>query len=193
MTTKHGKLFVVSGPSGAGKTVLCSKMLERFQPRMVYSISATSRNPRGAEKDGAEYFFYSPERFEREIKDGCFAEWAKVHGNYYGTPRAFVDEKCRNGFHVLLNIDVQGALKIKVSYPDAVMVFIQPPSLQVLEERLRRRNMDSEESLRNRLANAKQEMECSDRYQHVLINDDLAKAEKDLEQIFLAHDAETRN
>lgn len=192
MSSKIGRLFVISGPSGAGKTVLCTKMMERFKPRMVYSISATSRKPRGTEKDGQEYFFYSSERFEREIKDGCFAEWAVVHGNYYGTPRAFVDDKCQNGFHVLLNIDVQGALKIKVAYPDAVMVFIQPPSLEILEERLRHRNMDSEESLRNRLANARKEMESRDRYQHILINDDLAQAERDLEKIFLAHDAETR-
>ena len=191
MNTEHGSLFVISGPSGAGKTVLCNKMLERFAPRMVYSISATSRSPRGGEKDGQEYFFYSLERFEREIREERFAEWATVHGNYYGTPKAFVDEKCGNGFHVLLNIDVQGALKIKKSYPDAVMVFIQPPSMEILEERLRRRNIDSEESLHNRLANARREMEYREHYQHVLVNDDLQQAVQELEKIFLAHGAGT--
>lgn len=189
----RGKLFVVSGPSGAGKTVLCNAMIERFKPRMVYSISATSRSPRGNERDGQEYFFYSKERFEREIKEDRFAEWATVHGNYYGTPKAFVDDKCQNGFHVLLNIDVQGAMKIKTAYSDAVMVFIMPPSMEVLEARLRHRNMDSEDSLKNRLANARREMASRDHYQHVLVNDDLARALTELENLFLAHDAETQS
>lgn len=179
-----GKLFVVSGPSGVGKTVLCSRMLEKFSPAMVYSISTTSRSPRGAEKEGQEYFFYSREQFEQAIKEDAFAEWAKVHDNYYGTPKRFIEEKTSGGLHVLLNIDVQGALKLRKVYPEAVLVFIMPPSLAVLEERLRKRNTDPEEVLQRRLANAREEMNHQKDYPHVLINDDLQDCSRQLSGIF---------
>jgi len=181
---RRGLLFVVSGPSGVGKTVLCSKMIERFHRQAVYSISATSRLPRGAEKEGQEYFFYSREQFEEAIKKEMFAEWAMVHGNYYGTPKAFLEKKLSGGKHVILNIDVQGAMKIKRSYPNAIMIFILPPSMEILEERLRKRNMDSEDVLRHRMANAQAEIEARNQYEHVLINDDLDEAVRNLENIF---------
>lgn len=176
----RGMLFVISGPSGVGKTVLCNRMIERFRPNMVYSISATSRLPRGGETDGQEYFFYTAERFEAEIKSNSFAEWAVVHGNYYGTPRAFLDSRRDSGKHVLLNIDVQGAFKIREVYPEAVLVFIMPPSIESLEERIRKRNMDTEDVLKNRLKNALEEMVCCDQYDHVIVNDDLAVATEGL-------------
>lgn len=169
----RGMLFVISGPSGVGKTVLCNRMIERFYPDMVYSISATSRAPRGGETDGQEYFFYTPERFEAEIKSDLFAEWAVVHGNYYGTPRSFLDQKRDMGRHVLLNIDVQGAFKIRKAYPESILIFIMPPSIESLEERIRKRNMDSEAVLQKRLINAREEMSCRDQYDHVIVNDDL--------------------
>ncbi|HNW34306.1 MAG TPA: guanylate kinase [Candidatus Ozemobacteraceae bacterium] len=172
----HGMLFVISGPSGVGKTVLCNEMIDRFHPNMVYSISATSRAPRGGEKDGQEYFFYTPKRFEAEIARGCFAEWAVVHGNYYGTPRAFLDRQRDTGRHVLLNIDVQGAFKIRKAYPESVMIFIMPPSIESLEKRIRNRNMDTEDVLQQRLKNAREEISCRDQYDHILVNDDLSVA-----------------
>lgn len=179
----RGMLFVISGPSGVGKTVLCNRMIERFRPNMVYSISATSRLPRGGETDGQEYFFYTAELFESEIKKDSFAEWAVVHGNYYGTPRAFLDSQRDAGKHVLLNIDVQGAFKIRKEYPESVLIFIMPPSIESLEDRIRKRNMDTEDVLKHRLKNALDEMACCNQYDRVIVNDDLGVATEGLATI----------
>ncbi len=178
-----GCLFVVSGPSGVGKTVLCNRMIERFAPALVYSISATTRAPRGAEKHGVEYFFYTEAEFKEAIARDRLAEWALVHGHYYGTPKAFLDDNRRAGRHILLNIDVQGGMKIKAAYPEAVLIFLQAPSFAVLEERIRRRNMDAEETVRQRLANAKVEMTFQGRYDVSIINDHLDRASDELEGI----------
>ncbi len=182
---KKGYMFVVSGPSGVGKTVLCNHIVEKFKPNVVYSISTTSREPRGGEKDGQEYNFCTASEFEEEIKNNAFAEWACVHGNYYGTPRKFLIDNVNAGRHVVLNIDVQGGMKIHKEYPESVMIFILPPSFEELEHRIRGRNMDSEESLKKRMVNARKEIDCSKQYKHCLINDDLEKAKVDLENIFL--------
>jgi guanylate kinase len=182
--TKKGYLFIVSGPSGVGKTVLCNEIVDKYSPKVVYSISATSREPRGGEKDGQEYFFFTPEEFKRKIEENKFAEWAFVHGNYYGTSKSFLERNINEGKHVILNIDVQGALKICKEYPEAIMVFILPPSLEELENRIRKRNMDSEDALRNRLENARRELEFKDKYTYSIINDDLNRAIKELSQIF---------
>jgi len=186
-SSSRGKIFIISGPSGVGKTVLCLRMMEKFQPELVYSISATSRNPRGNEKDGKEYFFYTREKFEEAIKAGLFAEWALVHDNYYGTPKSFLEENLAKGKSVLMNIDVQGALKIKECFPEAVLIFILPPSIEVLEERLRKRNQDSEETLRRRLLNAKIEMQFRNEYTHEVVNDDLETTVETLEKILRSH------
>lgn len=186
--TKKGYMFVVSGPSGVGKTVLCNHIVEKFKPNVVYSISTTSRLPRGNEKNGQEYNFCSTEEFEEAIKENAFAEWACVHGNYYGTPRKFLVDKINEGKHVVLNIDVQGGMKIHKEYPqEAIMIFILPPSFEELEHRIRGRNTDSEESLKKRMVNARKEIDCSKQYKHCLINDDLDKAKADLEKIFLSY------
>lgn len=179
-----GRLFIVSGPSGVGKTVLCNHLVERFRPHVVYSISATSRAPRGNEQDGQEYFFISRERFEQELAENLFAEWAVVHGNYYGTPKSFLDENRAAGRHVVLNIDVQGALSIRRQYSDAVLIFVLPPSIEELERRIRLRNRDSEDDLRKRLDNARAEMACRHEYTHSVVNDDLDLAKAELERIF---------
>ena len=171
-----GVLVVISGPYGVGKTVLCTRLLEEFAESMVFSISATSRAPRGSEQEGQEYFFYTRQRFEEAIAQDCFAEWALVHDNYYGTPKSFVDSHLNHGRHLLLNIDVQGAQKIKACYPRAVLVFIAPPSLSALEERLRKRNSDSEEALQRRLENARLELAHRSVYTHTVVNDDLERA-----------------
>jgi guanylate kinase len=182
---EKGFLFIVSGPSGVGKTVLCNEIVKRYAPNVVYSISATSRAPRGGETNGQEYYFYSNEEFEAAIERDEFAEWAYVHGNYYGTPRRFLEENLAAGKHVILNIDVQGAMKIRENYPDAVMVFISPPSFAELETRIRKRNMDSEASLRHRLENARKELDYKDQYRYSIINDNLPEAISELNEIFV--------
>lgn len=184
---KKGYIFVVSGPSGVGKTVLCNYIVEKYKPNVVYSISTTSRAPRGGEKDGQEYNFCTASQFEEAINENAFAEWACVHGNYYGTPRKFLMDNVNAGRHVVLNIDVQGGMKIHKEYPEAIMVFILPPSFEELEHRIRGRNMDSEESLKKRMINARKEIDYSKQYKYCLINDDLEKAKSDLEKIFLTY------
>jgi guanylate kinase len=180
---EKGYLFIVSGPSGVGKTVLCNEIVSTF-PKVLYSISATSRAPRGGEKNGQEYFFFSEDEFKAAIEKDEFAEWAFVHGNYYGTPLSFLEENINAGRHVILNIDVQGAFKIREKYPEAIMIFILPPSLEELESRIRKRNMDSEDALKHRLENAKKELSFKSQYTYSIVNDDLEKAIKELKEIF---------
>ncbi|MBU1109755.1 MAG: guanylate kinase [Candidatus Riflebacteria bacterium] len=186
-TTRKGYLFIVSGPSGVGKTVLCNSIVSKFAPAVVYSISTTSRAPRGGETNGQEYFFCTAEEFEKSIERNDFAEWAFVHGNYYGTPRRFLAANLDAGRHVILNIDVQGAMKIRDEYPESIMIFILPPNFDELESRIRKRNMDSEHSLRHRLENARKELDYRDQYQHIVVNDDLAAATGELTGIFAAY------
>lgn len=185
--TRKGYLFIVSGPSGVGKTVLCNAIVDKFSPDVVYSISTTSRAPRGGETNGQEYFFCSAEEFESAIGQGEFAEWAFVHGNYYGTPRHFLTKNLEAGRHVILNIDVQGAMKIREHYPESIMVFILPPNFDELECRIRKRNMDSEHSLKHRLENARKELDYRDHYHYTVINDDLDAAISELTDIFTGY------
>jgi len=186
-TTRKGYLFIVSGPSGVGKTVLCNAIVSKFAPDVVYSISTTSRAPRGGETNGQEYFFCTAEEFEKAIEHNEFAEWAFVHGNYYGTPRRFLANNLDVGRHVILNIDVQGAMKIREEYPESIMIFILPPTFDELESRIRKRNMDSENSLRHRLENARQELDYRDQYRYAVINDDLTAAIDELTSIFAGY------
>lgn len=182
---QKGFLFIVSGPSGVGKTVLCNEIVKRYAPHVVYSISATSRAPRGGETNGQEYYFYNIKDFEEAIQRDEFAEWAFVHGNYYGTPKRFLEANLNAGKHVILNIDVQGAIKIRENYPDAVTVFISPPSFAELEARIRKRNMDSEDSLKHRLENARQELDFKSQYRYSIVNDNLPDAISELNEIFV--------
>jgi guanylate kinase len=167
------RLIVLSAPSGAGKTTLCSRLLVDF-PSLKLSISTTTRAPRGNEQNGIHYHFVDTATFEREIRDGFFAEWANVHGNYYGTSKKTLEEFFRAGFSVLLDIDVQGAASLKKSYgPRCTTLFIAPPNLAVLESRLRARGTDSEESIQRRMQNASREMARSSEFDQHLVNDDL--------------------
>ncbi|PKL45103.1 MAG: guanylate kinase [Candidatus Riflebacteria bacterium HGW-Riflebacteria-1] len=186
-TTRKGYLFIVSGPSGVGKTVLCNAIVSKFAPDVVYSISTTSRAPRGGETNGQEYFFCTAEEFEKDIGRNEFAEWAFVHGNYYGTPRRFVTDNLDAGKHVILNIDVQGAMKIREAYPESIMIFILPPTFDALESRIRKRNMDSEHSLRHRLENARKELDYREHYKYTVINDNLDAAINELTDIFTGY------
>jgi guanylate kinase len=172
---KAGILFVISAPSGAGKSTLCHAVRNRF-PDLLYSISHTTRKPRQGEQDGVDYHFVNKEDFEAGIAESRWAEWAQVHGNYYGTPAGFLDGSIAAGQDVLLDIDVQGARQILERYPDSVTIFIMPPSLEVLRNRLESRGADSPETIDIRLKNAQLEMTHKDLYRHVIINDHLQDA-----------------
>jgi len=175
--SRTGLIIAVSAPSGGGKSSLCQRLLN-WSPNLVYSVSCTTREPRGGEQNGHDYFFLSVEEFERRIAVGDFLEHAKYNGNYYGTPRAFVEEHLAAGHDLLLDIEVQGARQVaqtvrsgKCAYPDAlVMIFLMPPSLELLETRLRRRGTDSDETIRKRLVIAQQEMAHWPEYDYVIVS-----------------------
>lgn len=168
-----GRLFVVSAPSGAGKTTLC-KAARKQLPRLVYSISTTTRAPRPGEEAGKDYFFVDEGRFRKGIENGQWAEWAKVHDHYYGTSAEFIDRHLEAGLDVLMDIDVQGARQILKRYPEAVTIFIMAPSMDALRQRLEGRGQDDPAVIEKRLRNAAEEIANKDWYRHVLVNDDLA-------------------
>ncbi|MBQ9338025.1 MAG: guanylate kinase [Lentisphaeria bacterium] len=181
--------MIVSGPSGSGKSTLCGEMFKRF-PDLEFSVSCTTRAPRGAERDGVDYHFLSKEQFEEHIREDDFLEYANVHGNFYGTLKSEVIDRTERGVDVLLDIDVQGALSIRKRFAaDPVFnarmesVFIAPPGYTELERRLRGRGTDAEESILRRLANSKKEMAFWREYQYVIVNSDLAEAQESLAQL----------
>ena len=174
------KLIVLSAPSGAGKTTLCERLLRDFQI-LKLSISSTTRPPRGKELHGREYFFLTQDAFKAGIDRGEFAEWALVHGNYYGTSKQFIADTFKSGFSILLDIDVQGAASLRKVYPKhCFSIFIAPPSLSELERRLRTRGTDTEETIQKRLRNAKAEMDRQNEFDLVIINDSLERAYEQL-------------
>lgn len=180
---KKAYLIVLSAPSGAGKTTLCKRLLEDFASIRL-SISSTTRTPRGSERHGEDYFFLSREHFEEQIQRNQFAEWAQVHGNYYGTSRVVIENSFQEGLSVLLDIDVQGAAQLKKSFPEqCYRIFISPPNLEELEERLRARGTETEEVIQRRLANARFEMQESSKFDHIIINDDLERAYQELQNL----------
>ncbi len=179
------KLFVMSAASGAGKTTLKDLVIKDF-PDIKYSISATTRKPREGEIDGVHYFFKTKEEFEQMIKDDALVEYNLVHGNYYGTPKSFVEKTLAEGNRVLFDIDVFGKINFDKVYPDATGIFIMPPSDEELERRLRGRGTDSEEVIQLRLENAKKEIEFAKtkgKYEYTIVNDDLQKAADELRAI----------
>lgn len=188
---RKGLLLVISGPSGAGKGTLCRALL-KSDPALSLSISVTTRSPRPGEVDGTDYFFMEKDSFEKMIKDGQFLEWAFVYGNYYGTPFEFVQESLRLGKDILLEIDIQGALQVKEKFPEAVLIFIAPPSLSVLEARLVSRGADSKEEIRKRLSSTAGEMALARQYDYVVINDKVARAVKNIKAIITAEKSRPR-
>ena len=179
MGASASKLFVVSGPSGAGKGTLVARVRGQL-PDLGLTVSATTRQPRAGEVDGVSYYFISPEEFDRRVAAGEFIEWANVHGNRYGTLVSEVERNLDAGSSLLLEIDVQGALQVKERFPDAVLIFIKPPSMEVLRERLVGRGTESSDSVELRLENAEHELELAHRYDVVLVNDDLGEAVEEL-------------
>lgn len=180
---EHGVVLAVCAPSGSGKTTLLSKLRDEFS-NFGYSISCTTRAPRGEEKDGIDYHFISKETFLERIEQHYFAEWACVHGNYYGTPLEGVRRLLAQGRDVLLDIDVQGAEKLRHALP-GLYLFILPPSLAVLEQRLRKRDTDSEEAIQTRLANAAGEIAQAKTFDAVVVNDDLNQAYEQLRAAYI--------
>ena len=183
----HGQLFVISAPSGAGKTTLCEALRQRL-PELVYSVSSTTRSPRQGEREGKDYFFVSEKQFREGIASGHWAEWARVHDNYYGTSNRFLERHLAAGRDVLLDIDVQGAEQIVARYPQAITIFIMAPSLEVLRQRLLTRGLDSPEVIAQRLDNAQAEIDHCEEYRHVVINDDLDTAIGQLVAILTGED-----
>lgn len=177
--TTSGSLFVISGPSGAGKGTLVNRVLE-LMPDAMLSVSATTRLPREGEIDGVHYHLMTEDDFKQAIADGGFIEWAQVHSNYYGTPVASIQESLDAGKTVLLEIDVQGGFQVIEKFPHAKLIFIAPPSIEELEARLHNRATDSDEVIAQRLANAAGEMQASNEYDFVIVNDDLNNATNEL-------------
>ena len=165
-------VYIISAPSGSGKSTLVNELLKKVS-NLEFSISYTTRAPRGSETDGRQYYFVSRPEFEKMIRDGEFLEHAEVFGNYYGTARRFLHEAEQNGRDLLLDIDVQGAAQIQQKLPDATSIFILPPNRKTLEERLRKRSEDSEAVMQHRLKKASREIESYDRYNYILVNDQL--------------------
>jgi guanylate kinase len=169
--TSTGTLLVISGPSGSGKSTICRRLLE--DRRVEFSISATTREPRTGEVDGRDYLFLDKARFRAEIERGAFIEWAEVHGNLYGTPRGPMEKALAAGKVFLVEIDVQGGAQLKALGLPGVYVFVAPPSMQVLRQRLERRGTDAPQVIERRLAKASEELRAQERYDHVVVNDDL--------------------
>ncbi len=181
MDTK-GKLIVISGPSGCGKGTIVDKLLQQ-DGSLQLSISATTRMPRGTEENGVNYFFKSQEEFEQMIRDQAFLEYADVFGKYYGTPKEYVLGKLKQGKNVILEIDVQGAMQVIKNYPEAVTIFILPPSEEVLLGRLKGRGTETEEQIMKRFGKAKAEMEYAQQYGYRVVNDDLDTAVAEVKNI----------
>ncbi|BDD86427.1 guanylate kinase [Desulfofustis limnaeus] len=187
-----GSLFIVSAPSGTGKTTLLRQVMDKVE-RLVFSVSHTTRAPRRGEEDGRDYYFVSEERFTSMIKAGAFLEWAQVHDNYYGTAVSPLANRLERGYDVILDIDVQGAAQVRSAdkFP-CVSVFVAPPDLQELEKRLRGRESDDERTIARRLANARRELERCHEYQYLIVNDRLADAVRMLCGILYAERAKNR-
>ncbi|MCL5292648.1 MAG: guanylate kinase [Actinobacteria bacterium] len=176
------KLFVISGPSGAGKGTLVAELLRRV-PSVSRAVTSTTRRPRPDEQEGVHYYFLTKEEFERGRDRGDFLEWALVHGYYYATPRAEVERKLGEGFDVVLVIDVQGAARVKEIMPEACLIFIEPPSMAELVERLKRRETETKEELEIRISAAALEMALAKKYDYVVINDEVRRAANELIEI----------
>jgi len=186
-----GIALIISGPSGAGKGTLVKMLIKEF-PNIQFSISYTTRKPREGEIDGVDYVFISKKEFKKLIEKDMFAEWAKVHGNYYGTPRKEIEEKLNKGFDVVFDIDVQGAKNLKQNLRQGVFVFILPPSIDELKRRLIKRGSDDPKTIEIRLKNAQKEMEAIDEFEYVILNDDLNKAYDYLRCIYLSTKCKVR-
>lgn len=182
---KDGLLIVLSGPSGSGKGTICKKFLEE-NGKVKLSVSATTRSPRKGEVCGTHYFFKSKEEFVEMIANGELLEYVHVFGNYYGTPKDYVLDRIRDGEDVLLEIEIEGAAKIKEAYPEAVLVFVLPPSIEELKSRIRGRGTEDEAQIEERLNRSLKEIREIEHYSYFIVNDEIDLAVKELESILSA-------
>jgi len=188
----NGTIFIISAPSGTGKTTILKKIISEMK-NVAFSVSHTTRSPRPEEKDGDDYFFVDRTAFEAMQNDDVFLEWAEVHGNFYGTSREAMNDCLVQGKDIILDIDVQGARQVREKVgPDAVFVFIAPPSLADLEERLRKRGTDTESVITTRLQNARRELADMERYDYVIMNDVVENAVQVLRSIIIAERSRKR-
>jgi guanylate kinase len=182
LNSSKGILFIVSAPSGAGKTTLVKRILKEF-PEIIFSVSATTRKKRLDEKDGEDYFFISEEEFKRSIKSDEFAEWEKFYDYYYGTFKKYLDGNLSAGINVLLEIDVKGAINLKRKYPDAVLIFISPPSFEELKKRLKNRHTEDDIDFEKRIQRAELELSQKDKFDYFVNNLEIDKAVADLKRL----------
>lgn len=183
---EKGLLIVLSGPSGVGKGTVCAALRKRENENLIYSVSATTRKPREGEQDGVNYFFKARNEFQEMIEKDALLEWAEYVGNYYGTPRQFVENKLNEGKDVILEIEVQGALQVKEKFPEGIFIFLAPPDLKELRSRITGRGTETEESISNRMEAARGEIELMDKYNYVVVNDEVDKACQRIEAIVIA-------
>ena len=182
-----GKLIVVSAPSGAGKTTIVKAILEKY-PSMLFSVSAATRPRRETEIDGRDYFFLSRQDFERRISVGELVEWEEIYGNLYGTLKSEVDKALSRGKAMLFDIDVKGGLSIKRTYPtDSVLIFVKPPSIEILEARLRDRKTEDETTFRRRMDRVAMELDLASQFDYQVVNDDLHTAITEVDKLVVAH------
>ena len=186
MKDNKGILIVISGFSGAGKGTLVRELLRRHSQDYVLSVSMTTRAPRPGERDGVEYFFTDRERFEEAIEQDGLVEYASYCGNYYGTPRAYVEEKLAEGKNVILEIEIQGALKIKEKFPESLLIFVTPPNAEELKRRLEGRGTESREVIASRLARAAEESEGVELYDYLVVNDKLEESAEEVHHLVAA-------
>ncbi len=180
---QNKKLFVISGCSGVGKGTVINEFMKRNSADFILSVSCTTRSPRPNEIDGVNYFFISKEEFEQNIKEGKFLEYANFAGNYYGTKKKYINQKFEQGYNIILEIETNGALQVKEKMPEAVLIFIAPPSVEELETRLRGRHTEDEETIQKRLAQVKIELVRSEKYDYTVINDSVERAVEEIERI----------
>ena len=188
---RRGILFIISAPSGTGKTTLCKQIVTSV-PGLWHSVSYTTRKPRPGEQSGREYFFIGEKQFQEMVARNEFMEYAHIYGNWYGTPRKALMDNMEKGIDVLLEVDVQGALQIKKKFEDAVYIFLLPPSLDVLRIRLQQRASDSQEEIHRRLQKVKEEVWSFREYYYIVRNDDLAQSLNELQSIFIAERLKTK-
>lgn len=184
LNKKRGILFVISAPSGTGKTTIIHSILKEI-PELLYSISATTRKKRGDEVDKKDYFFLDESDFVKKIEENAFAEWQKVYDYYYGTYKSFLDENLSSGKSIILDLDVKGALSLKASYPEAVLIFLEPPDFEELVRRLKNRKTESVQELNKRIERAKMELSHKDKFDYFVVNNKLNIAIEKLKSIIV--------
>jgi guanylate kinase len=184
---KRGKLIVISAPSGSGKTTIARAIMQKY-PGMLFSVSATTRSPRTGEREGRDYFFLSKEEFQRRVRMGDLVEWEEIYGDFYGTLKSEVDRALRQGTIMLFDVDVKGGLSIKKAYPDdSILIFIEPPSVEALQQRLLNRKTEDEATIRRRLDRVPMELEKGSQFDWQIVNDDLTTAVNKVDTIIREH------